>query len=219
MSFYKLSILIPVYNEAAYLLEILNRIEAVKIPIDREIILIESGSIDGSTEMVRRLSKERGYKAIFEDRPTGKGSAIIKGFQQVTGTIILIQDADLEYDPRDYPELLAPILKGKTKFVLGSRHSGAKTWKIRKFDDSMWYAGLLNLGSIFFNILFFLLYQLKLSDPQTMYKVFHRDCMHGIKWQSKRFDIDWEIVCKLVRLGYIPIEVPVSYCGRSIAEW
>ncbi len=214
----KISILIPVYNEAAFLPEILRRIEQVKIPLEREIILIESGSTDGSTQLVKQLCAEKNYIAIFEDQPRGKGSAIVKGMQVATGDLISIQDADLEYDPNDFPELLIPILENKTKFVLGSRHSGAKTWKIRKFDDDVWYAHVLNLGSIFFNTLFNLLYRQKLTDPQTMYKIFHRDCIQGITWRSKRFDLDWEIVGKLIRLGYHPIELPVSYCGRSKRE-
>lgn len=213
-----LSIIVPVYNEVESLRGLIDRVERVELPVRKEFILVESGSTDGSRELVAKLAEERGYKAIFEDRPNGKGSAVVRGFEAATGDILLIQDADLEYDPNDYGDLIDPILKGKARFVLGSRHLGAGTWKIRRYDDSKWYAGILNAGSVFFNTVFYALYGVELTDPQTMYKVFRRECLKGIVWESKRFDLDWEIVCKFVRNGHIPLEVPVNYRGRSAAE-
>jgi glycosyltransferase involved in cell wall biosynthesis len=214
----KLSIIIPVYNEINYLEKILNRIEAVTIPLEKEIILVESGSTDGSTLLVKTLSQKNNYIALFESQPSGKGSAVIKGIKAASGDIILIQDADLEYDPEDYPKLLEPILKNESQFVLGSRHLGACTWKIRKYSDAPFHSNLLNVGALCFNIIFCLIYQIKLTDPHTMYKVFQRNCIADIHWKSKKFDFDLELLVKLIRKGFIPTEIPVSYLARSPAE-
>jgi len=207
-----------VYNEAKLFPKIMQRIEDVKLEVVKEYVLVESNSDDGSRDLVKAYDGKRGYVVILQDKPRGKGNAVKAGLAAATGTIMLIQDADLEYDPEEYPELLKPIVEGKTKFVLGSRHLGAGSWKIRSFDDSRWYAQLINYGTEVFGLIFALLYGQTLTDPQTMYKVFRRECMDGITWKSNYFQLDWEIVCKFVKRGYIPMEIPVSYDSRSNEE-
>lgn len=215
----KLSIIIPVYNERKYFEEIIKRVLAVKLDkIEKEIIIIESNSTDGTRDLVKKCEGKPSFKIIYEPRPRGKGSAVKKGFKAATGDIILIQDADLEYKPEEYPELLKPILEGKAKFVLGSRHLGAGHWKIRRFNSSMWSSSMINVGSEMLALSFYLLYGVKLTDPQTMFKVFKRDCLDGIKFKSNYFELDWEIVIKLIKKGYIPLEVPVSYKSRTFKE-
>jgi len=198
---------------------IFKRVEAVDIgDVEKEIIIVESNSTDGTRSLVDNYFKQGRCKLILQDRPRGKGNAVREGLKLASGDIILIQDADLEYNPEEYPELIKPIVEGKTKFVLGSRHLGAGSWKIRSFDDSKWYAQLINYGTEVFGFIFALLYGQTLTDPQTMFKVFRRECMYGITWKSNYFQLDWEIVCKFVKRGYIPMEIPVSYDSRSNEE-
>src|SRR5436853_591300 len=135
----KLSIIIPVYNELEHFEKLLKKVMAVKLPIKREIIIVEGGSTDGTTELVHKYDKHLGIRTFFVTEHIGKGYKVKYGIQQATGDIILIQDADLEYDPAEYPELIDPIIKGKTAFVLGSRHLGKSTWKIREFARTKWY--------------------------------------------------------------------------------
>jgi glycosyltransferase involved in cell wall biosynthesis len=213
-----LSIIVPVYNEAQTLREILRQVEAVSLPVSKEVVLVDSASTDGSREIVQNLCEEFGYKSVMLDACRGKGHAVTQGLQVATGQIILIQDADLEYDPRDYPQLLEPILSGKAVFVLGSRRLGLGTWKIRAYQKSPVYAWILNSGSLVLERLFGFLYGVTLTDPQSMYKIFKRECLEGLELRSQTFNLDWEIVCKFVRKGYYPLEVPVSYRGRSHAE-
>lgn len=215
-----LSVIIPIYNEATTLDEVLNRVYTAPLPegLELEVILVESGSMDGSRRIVEKHALRENVRAIYEERPNGKGSAVELGFKCARGDIILIQDADLEYDTKDYLEILLPIVQGKSKFVLGSRHLGAGTYKIRKYDDARNLAFVLNVGSMAYHVLFWALYGVFLTDPQTMYKVFHRDCLKGITFRSKRFDLDWEIVCKFVKNGHVPLEIPISYNARSNHE-
>jgi glycosyltransferase involved in cell wall biosynthesis len=215
----KLSIIIPIYNEAATVGELLNRVLAVKLPkIEKEIIIVESNSTDGSREIIERYEKKKEIKVFYQEKPCGKGNALKLGFQHATGDIILIQDADLEYNPEEYGNLLVPILSGKASFVLGSRPLGKESWSIRKYAGYFFYARLLNLGGLFYTFLFNLLYFVWLTDPATMFKVFRRDCISGIRFKSNYFDLDWELVAKLIRSGYEPVEVPVRYHSRSTAE-
>jgi hypothetical protein len=139
------------------------------------------------------------------------------GLAQITGDFILIQDADLEYDLEDYDVLLEPLVTGRRAFILGARHGG-KIWKLRSFEGNRLTSGFLNLGHWIFKTLVNVLFGVKLSDPFTMYKIFRRDCLSGLKLECNRFDLDYEIVIKLVRKGYIPMEIPVNYRSRSFSE-
>jgi glycosyltransferase involved in cell wall biosynthesis len=214
----KLSIIIPVYNEKKYFIKLLKKVLSVKLPIDREIIIVESGSKDGSHELAQKYVHKKGFKVIFEPRPMGKGHALKAGFKAATGTIILVQDADLEYDPNDYPKLLAPILKGETKFVLGSRKLGRNIWKTRSHKTGFFKAAFINVISTLADGFFNLLYNVRLTDTQTMYKVFRRECLKGIRFESNHFNLDFEICARLIRRGYIPIEVPIIYNSRGFDE-
>ena len=146
---------------------------------------------------------------MLQDRPRGKGHAVREGFRHATGDIVLIQDADLEYDLDDYDALLAPILSHRALFVLGTRHAGH--WKMRQFAKQKVLSAGLNLGHAFFTGLINVLFRQNMTDPFTMFKVFRRDCLFGLEFQCNRFDFDHELVIKLVRKGYRPLEIPVNY--------
>lgn len=222
--FQKLSIIIPVYNEAATFERLLQKVLAVNIlPLSKEIIIVESNSSDGTRALVKQWENKKNMRILYQEQPLGKGNAVRLGLQHAAGDIILIQDADLEYNPEEYPKLLEPILSGKTLFVLGSRHLGKETWIIRHYITNRFYARVLNFGGLFYTTLFNLLYapylhSLRLTDPATMYKVFSRDCLHHMNFCCNYFDFDWEIVSKFVKQGYIPHEVPISYSSRSLEE-
>ncbi len=222
----KVSIITPVFNEAESITEILNKVLHQPLPagLKKEMIIIESNSTDGTRELVQKFIAENQKSnladvyLILEDVPRGKGHATRQGIQKASGDIILIQDGDLEYDVTDYPQLLQPIVDGHVDFVLGSRHLSAGNWKIRKFEESKITTFYMNLGGKFFHTLFNIIYQVKLTDPTTMYKVFLRKCIDGVAFESNRFDFDFELVAKLVKLGYIPLEVPISYKSRGFEK-
>ena len=214
----KLSIIIPVFNEANTVEELVGKVLAVDIsPLEKEVIVVESNSTDGSRELVSKMEKTLALKVVYQERPRGKGNALKDGLKAASGDIILIQDADLEYDVNDYRELLKPILEGRAAFVLGSRRIG-KDWKIRKFITDKFYAQAINFGAEIYTTLFNVLYGVRLTDPATMYKVFKRECLAGIEFKSNYFELDWEIVAKFIRKGFIPLEEPVNYASRSSAE-
>ncbi|MEN9632397.1 MAG: hypothetical protein RL077_801 [Verrucomicrobiota bacterium] len=213
-----LSIVVPIYNERATIQTALTAILAKRIPgWTLEIILVESNSTDGTREVVLPYADDPRVKLILEDRPRGKGHAVRAGFAQASGDIILIQDADLEYDLNDYERLLAPLAAGEESFVLGSRH-GHGSWAIRHFSDQPGQALILNCGHWGFTLLLNVALGIWLRDPFTMYKVFRRDCLEGLTLECNRFDFDWELLIKLVRRGHRPIEIPVSYNSRSFKE-
>jgi Glycosyl transferase family 2 len=212
-----LSIIVPVFNESATLQAMMEGLLAKTLPgLRKEIIIVESNSTDGSRELVRAYDAHPDVRLIFQPAPRGKGNAVREGLKVATGDVLMIQDADLEYDFDDYDDLLAPLLAWQTMFVLGSRHAGG--WKIRKFNDAPVTAAIFNLGHWFFKSLMNAVLGTQMSDPFTMFKLFHRDALFGVDLVCNRFDLDIELVIKLVRKGYVPIELPVNYNARSFAE-
>ena len=198
--------------------EALDAIVAREIPgIRLELIFVESNSTDGTREIVLTYQNNPRVKLILEDKPRGKGFAVRTGLKEVTGDVILIQDADLEYDLADYDALVAPIFAGRQAFVLGSRH-GQGGWAIRKFTDQPLRGLILNLAHWTFTLMINVSLGIWLKDPFTMYKVFRRDCLKDLTFECNRFDFDWELLIKLVRKGYKPIELPITYRSRSFAE-
>jgi len=211
------SIIVPVYNEGATVRELLDSLLALRLAgVNKEVIIVESNSTDGSRPIVQSYAGREGVKIILQPGPRGKGFAVREGLAAAIGDIIMIQDADLEYDLDDYEGLLAPIMAWQSIFVLGSRHLFG--WKMRKFTDAPVMAVILNLGHQFFRTLVNVALNTQMTDPFTMYKVFRRDALFGIELRSSRFDLDIELVMKLVRKGYLPLEIPVNYASRSFAE-
>lgn len=214
----KLSVVVPVFNEIATVRAALDAIIAKEVAgWAKEVIVIESNSTDGSREVVRCFEGREHVRILLEDAPRGKGHAVRAGLAVATGDVVLIQDADLEYDLADYEILLAPLAARTQSFVLGSRH-GQGGWAMRKFTDQPIQAFVLNAGHWFFTLCINVSLGIWLRDPFTMYKVFRRDCLTGLNLECNRFDFDWELLIKLVRRGHRPIEIPVSYESRSFKE-
>jgi hypothetical protein len=213
----KCSIMVAVFNESRTFQVLMDALLNKEIPgVDREIIVVESNSTDGTRELAKRYQCHPDVRLVLQDRPRGKGHAIREGMRHATGDIVLIQDADLEYDLNDYDALLAPILSYRSLFVLGTRHGGAR--KMRHFTDQKGLAATMNLGHAFFTGLINILYRQNMTDPFTMFKVFRRDCLFGLEFECNRFDFDHELVIKLIRKGYRPLEIPVNYSSRSFRE-
>lgn len=214
----KLSIIVPVFNEAATFATAFQRLLDHPFPlVDVEFLLVESNSTDGTRDIVKRFADVPRVRLIFEDRPRGKGFAVRNGLKAATGDYVAIQDADLEYDLEDYDSVLEPLLSGRETFVLGARHGG-RARKMRQFSGQPLTAAVMNCAHWFFTSLINVFFNVRLKDPFTMYKVFRRDCVHGVEFECNRFDFDWELVIKLIRRGYLPIEVPVNYRSRSFEE-
>jgi glycosyltransferase involved in cell wall biosynthesis len=216
----KLSVILPLYNERSTFPQLMEMLVEKQIPnMEMEIILVESNSTDGSRQVALEYRDHPRVKLILEERPRGKGHAVRNGLKAATGDVVLFQDADLEYDLDDYEGLIQPILGYRQNFVIGSRHSAnTRLWKIRKFDDSGGLTAVFNLGHLLFLMLFNITYRQRLSDPFSMFKVFRRECLYGLRFECNRFDFDWEIVIKLLRKGYRPLELPVNYRSRSFSE-
>jgi glycosyltransferase involved in cell wall biosynthesis len=215
----KVTILIPVYNEAATAAQLLRQVIDAPLPgLEKEIIVIESHSSDGSQAIVQSLAAQGAITAIYEERPQGKGHAIKTGLAKATGDVILIQDADLEYEVADYPKLLEPFQQGTDRFILGSRHLGQRDWRYRRTGAGRWRGPFIDVAVWIYTQFFNLLYGTRLTDPCTMYKVFLRSCLEGLHFQSNGFELDWEIVAKLVRKGIVPREIPVRYHSRNVQE-
>ncbi len=214
----KLSVVLPVYEEAGTVRQVIEALLAKPLRIEKELIIVESGSRDGTREIVAEYAHLPGVRVVHEPAPRGKGHAVRTGLAVCTGTIVLIQDADLEYDVDDYDALLEPILQRRASFVLGSRTLGAGDWKVRRFAHGVLAGFLLNLAQVGFAKTFNLLYQQRTSDVNTMFKVFRRSCLDTVTLTSDGFELDIELVCKLVRAGHAPLEVPVNYVARDFSQ-
>jgi hypothetical protein len=214
----KLSIIVPVYNESSTCKNTIDSLLSLNLPdLDIELIIVESNSKDGSREIVQQYSLHPSIKIIFQNYALGKGNAVREALNYVTGDFISIHDADDEYSVRDYKFLVSPLIFGSTSFVLGNRHFRSWT-KIRTFDDQPIRAFLLNIGHIFFTKLINLVTRAKLRDPFSMYKLIRRDILGAVRLESNRFDLDHEIVIKLCKLGFYPLEIPICYHSRSFKE-
>jgi glycosyltransferase involved in cell wall biosynthesis len=212
----KLSVLVPVYNEERTLEEIVRRVCAV--PLAKEIIFVDDGSKDRSREILTRLQEENDpggdglntVKVFFQPENQGKGAALKTAIRHVTGDVVIIQDADLEYDPKDYPSLLQPILDGVADVVYGTRFAGGGAHRVLFF----WHS----LGNRMLTLLSNMLTNLNLSDMEVGYKVFRAEVLKGIELESKRFGFEPEITVKLAKRRCRFYEVPIAYHGRTYEE-
>ena len=202
-----LSVLIPVYNEKATVLELLRRVEAVTLSVDKEIILVDDGSTDGTRELLNGLGSRA--KVVLHEANRGKGAALRTALAHATGDLVIIQDADLEYDPADYPGLLAPLLDGRADVVYGSRFLGGPH-RVLFF----WHYCANKLFTLLTNVL----YNINLNDMGTCYKVFHTAQLKAIPLNSERFGIEAELTAKICKRHLRLYEVPISYAGRTYAE-
>jgi glycosyltransferase involved in cell wall biosynthesis len=208
-----LSIVIPVYNEKDYLLRIVERVEAATLPdgFERQIIIVDDHSTDGTADLVRKLGEERTDLLVqCHDVNQGKGGALHTGFKLATGDLVLIQDADFEYDPADYMKLLRPILDDRADVVYGSRFAGVPERRVLYY----WHS----IGNQFLTSLSNMLTNLNLTDMECCYKLFRRSLLDRIRLREKRFGFEPEFTAKIAALGPRIYEVPVSYDGRSYAE-
>jgi glycosyltransferase involved in cell wall biosynthesis len=213
-----LTVIVPLFNEASTAEDVLAALVAKQVTgVGIEIVLIESNSTDGTREIVRSYEGKPGVRVIWEDRPQGKGHAVRAGLTAARGDIILIQDADMEYSMDDYEKLIFPLLAGRADFVLGTRHTKG-SWQMRQFTTGKQIATLFNLAHWGFTALLNISLGTRMTDPFTMFKVFRRSCLDKFTLECNRFDLDWEIVIKLVRAGYKPLEIPVSYKSRDFTD-
>jgi glycosyltransferase involved in cell wall biosynthesis len=203
----KLSVVIPVYNEKDTILEILRRVSRVAIP--KEIVVVDDFSQDGTREVLRSLPCTDELKIVYHPRNLGKGAALRSGFRAVSGDIVVIQDADLEYDPAEYPVLIEPILANKADVVYGSRFLGAPH-RVMFFWHSVGNSILTTLSNM--------LTDLNLTDMETCYKVFRADLLKRIRFRENRFGFEPEFTAKIAKAGCRVFEVPISYSGRDYSE-
>ena len=211
----KLSVVMPVYNEAGTLEEAVRRVQSVAFP--KEIIAVDDGSTDGSRDILHRFAAAAiaagaadTFKVVLQPVNQGKGAAIRTGIAHVSGDVVIIQDADLEYDPSDYERLLEPILQGKADVVFGSRFAGGGPHRVMFF----WHY----LGNKFLTLFSNALSNLNLTDMEVGYKLFRAEIIKSIKLESERFGFEPEVTMKIAKMGCRVYEVPISYYGRTYAE-
>ena len=205
----RLSVIVPVYNERNTLVEVVRRMRAVELPdgIETEIIVVDDGSTDGTRDVLKQLGDST-VRVVTHADNRGKGAAVRTGIEHVSGEYVLIQDADLEYDPEDWPRLVNPVLRGKARVVYGSRFTGER----RNMLFLHW------IGNRFLSLATNVLYNTTLSDMETCYKLIDRRLLSDMRLRSERFEIEPEITAKLLKRGVRIYEVPISYTGRELNE-
>jgi glycosyltransferase involved in cell wall biosynthesis len=203
----KLSVIVPVFDERNTVVEVVRRIRAVELPVDLEVLIVDDGSTDGTRSVLSQLADST-VRVVWHERNRGKGAAVRTGLHQVTGDLVLIQDADLEYDPEDWPKLLAPMLRGKARVVYGSRFTGER----RNMLFLHW------MGNRFLSFVTNVLYNTTLSDMETCYKLFDRTVLDGLTLRAERFEFEPEVTAKVLRQRIRIYEVPISYTGREFDE-
>jgi glycosyltransferase involved in cell wall biosynthesis len=205
----KLSVIMPVYNEEDTLAEILSQVRAVDLQnVDKEIIVVDDGSTDGSRDILAREAEAGDLRVFHHEENRGKGAAVRTAIEQASGDMILIQDADLEYDPRDYSTLTQPIVEGRVAVVYGSRFLGPRKAML------FWHM----LGNKILTLTTNVLYNAILSDMETCYKCFRADVLKDIPLHARRFDFEPEVTAKVLKRGHRIFEVPISYYGREYDE-
>jgi glycosyltransferase involved in cell wall biosynthesis len=203
----KLSVIVPAYNEQTTIADIIARVRST--PFDKEIIVVDDGSTDGTREILQQLPADDVLQIIYRTQNGGKGAAVRDGIERARGDIILIQDADLEYDPRDYGALLQPIVEGRATVVYGSRFLGGPR-------RAMFYSHML--GNKLLTFITNILFDTIISDMETGYKVFKAEVVKGMPLKSRRFELEPEITARVLRKGIRIYEVPISYAGREYTE-
>ncbi|MBC7788446.1 MAG: glycosyltransferase family 2 protein [Anaerolineae bacterium] len=204
----KLTVVIPVYNESATLRQLVERVRAV--PIEKEIVIVDDCSTDGTADVLRQISAHPDIVALYHLQNAGKGAALRTGFAAATGDVIIVQDADLEYDPDEYPKLLKPIIDGKADVVFGSRFTGGESHRVLYFWHYVGNKLLTYFSNCFTNM--------NLSDMETCYKVFRREILQGITVEESRFGFEPEITAKVAKARCRVYEVGISYSGRTYEE-
>ena len=207
VTYRSLSVIVPVFNERNTVAEIVRRMRRVELPVDVEIVMVNDASWDGTGEILKAL-EDSTIQVVHHPDNAGKGAAIRTGLEYARGDLILIQDADLEYDPDDWPRMLAPVLKGKAQVVYGSRFTGER----RNMLFTHW------LGNRFLSLVTNVLYNTTLSDMETCYKLFDRTVLDGLEIKADGFEFEPEVTAKLLRRGHRIYEVPISYAGREYDE-